>query len=82
MRRRTTILLEDEVYRKLVQEAVEKYGSTKKLSLLINQKLKGEERGSKPSRRITIRLGKKLKPDEIERLIEKGWSEAIGWRRR
>jgi predicted CopG family antitoxin len=80
--RRTTILLEDEVYKKLVQEAIEKYGSAKKLSLLINQKLRGKERKTKPSRRITIRLGRKLKPDEIERLIERGWSEAIRWRRR
>jgi hypothetical protein len=79
--RRTTVLLEEELYRKLVQEAMERYGSTKKLSLLINQKLKGEELAPRPSKRITVRLGKELEPEKIERLIEKGWREAIGWKR-
>jgi predicted CopG family antitoxin len=79
--KRTTILLEDEVYRKLVQEAIERYGSAKKLSLLINQKLKGGEEGRRPSRRLTIRLGRSLELGEIEKLAEEGWREAIGWKR-
>jgi hypothetical protein len=33
---KTRVILEDELYRRLVQEAIEKYGSTKKLSKLIN----------------------------------------------
>jgi predicted CopG family antitoxin len=37
---KTTINLDTEVYRMLVKEAVEKYGTTKTLSRLINDKLK------------------------------------------
>ncbi len=37
---KTTINLNTEIYRDLVNEAVEKYGSTKTLSKLINEKLK------------------------------------------
>ncbi len=75
---KTTIILEDELYKQLVKEALEKYGSTKKLSLLINQKLKGEitEKKEEKKKRITIRLGKKLKPEDVEKLIEKGLAEA------
>ncbi|MEM1546175.1 MAG: hypothetical protein QXY40_03545 [Candidatus Methanomethylicia archaeon] len=76
---KTTIILEDELYKQLVKEALEKYGSTRKLSLLINQKLKGEVL-EKEQKRTTIKIGKKLKPEEIEKLIEKGWEEVIKWR--
>jgi len=37
---KTTINLDTEVYRTLVTEALEKYGTTKTLSRLINEKLK------------------------------------------
>lgn len=37
---KTTINLDTEVYRALVTEALEKYGTTKTLSRLINEKLK------------------------------------------
>ncbi|HVC58155.1 MAG TPA: hypothetical protein VND15_01615 [Candidatus Acidoferrales bacterium] len=37
---KTTINLDTEVYRDLVKEALEKYGTTKTLSKLINEKLK------------------------------------------
>ena len=37
---RTTINLEDNVYKKLVKEALERYGTTRTLSKLINEKLK------------------------------------------
>ncbi len=37
---KTTVNLEDEVYKKLVREAVDKYGTTRTLSKLINEKLK------------------------------------------
>jgi len=40
---KTTINLEDEVYKKLVREAVERYGTTRTLSRLINEKLKETE---------------------------------------
>lgn len=36
---KTTVNLDDDLYKKLVKETVEKYGNTKNLSRLINEKL-------------------------------------------
>jgi len=41
---KTTIKLEDELYRSLVKEALDKYGRTRSLSRLINEKLKAAEK--------------------------------------
>jgi hypothetical protein len=38
---KTTINLDTAVYRELFKEAIEKYGTTKALSRIINEKLKG-----------------------------------------
>ena len=38
---KTTINLDTSIYRELFKEAIEKYGTTKALSRLINEKLKG-----------------------------------------
>jgi predicted CopG family antitoxin len=43
---KTTINLDTEVYRELVNEAVKRYGSTKTLSKLINEKLKSGRKGN------------------------------------
>jgi len=45
MSRRTTILLDETVYRRLVQESVRRYGSTKALSKVANELLKKAIRG-------------------------------------
>ncbi len=37
---RTTITIDDEIYKKLVNESIEKYGNTKKLSEIINSLLR------------------------------------------
>lgn len=37
---KTTINLDTEIYKELVKEALEKYGTTKTLSRIINEKLK------------------------------------------
>ncbi len=42
---KTTINLDTEVYKSLVKEALEKYGTTKTLSRLINEKLKKAGKG-------------------------------------
>jgi len=39
---KTTVNLDDELYKKLVKETVEKYGNTKNLSKLINEKLRAQ----------------------------------------
>lgn len=79
---KTTVILEDELYRELVQEALDRYGSTRKLSALINQKLKGQGAGigRRKVERSTIRLGRKLSQDEVERAVELGWRESLKWK--
>ena len=80
---KTTVILDDDLYRRLVEEAIERYGSTRTLSRLINEKLRearGPAGGSK-SRRSTVKLGKELKPEEIEEMIDGGWKEATSWKR-
>jgi len=78
---KTTIILDDDLYKQLVQEALEKYGTTRKLSLLINEKLKGGERkGRRGKEGLSIRIGRDLKPEEIDRLTEEGWRKVIKWK--
>ena len=78
---KTTIILEDELYKDLVRESVERYGSTRKLSFLINEKLRRSEAGSGGrGERPTIELGRKLSSKEIETAIERGWSESLKWK--
>ncbi len=43
---KTTVTLEDSIYRKLAREALEKYGRTRSLSRLINEKLKVADENS------------------------------------
>ncbi len=40
---KTTITLEDELYTRLVKEALERYGKTRTLSRIINEKLRAAE---------------------------------------
>lgn len=78
---KTTIILDDELYKRLVQEALEKYGSTKKLSQLINEKLKGEAaKGVRKRGRLRVRIERDLNPEEIEKLVEEGWREIVKWK--
>ena len=78
---KTTVILEDEVYKSLVREALERYGSTRKLSLLINEKLKGNKVSATVvvERRRTVRLGRKLTEPELEQIIGGAWGESAGW---
>jgi len=78
---KTTIILDDELYKRLVQESLEKYGSTKKLSQLINEKLRGEAtKRVLKKERLRVRIGRNLKPEDIEKLIEEGWREIVKWK--
>jgi len=78
---KTTIIIEDDLYKALVKEALERYGTTRKLSKLINEKLGAK---ATPKRRakeaLRVKLGRALPPEEIERLAEEGWDEVLGWR--
>jgi len=83
---KTTIILDDDLYKKLVEEALERYGSTRKLSKMINQKLReamnmpSSDTGEKVGKKIRIKLGRALTPEEIEKLAEEGWNEVLGWK--
>ena len=79
---KTTITIDDDLYKKLVNESIEKYGSTRKLSLLINRRLRESEQ--KETRRKLdikpIKMGRKISEEEIEKAIEEGWAEAVEWK--
>ena len=77
---KTTIILDDEIYKRLVNEALEKYGSTRKLSLLVNEKL--AMAGAPPRvKRQTVRLAVELDEGKIQKMTEEGWEEAARWKR-
>ncbi len=76
---KTTIMLEDKLYKELVDESIEEYGSTRKLSLLINKRLKAS-RTRVPRRKIDIkpiRLGRHITEKKIEKAIDEGWGETV-----
>lgn len=76
---KTTIMLEDKLYQELVAESVKEYGSTRKLSLLINKKLKASK-AKVPRKRLTLKivdLGRRVTEKEIEDAIDEGFGEAI-----
>jgi hypothetical protein len=78
---KTTVILEDDLYRELVDESVREYGSTRKLSIVINRRLRGG-RYRKAGRGIhikPIRLGRRITEKEVEKAIEEGWAEGIKW---
>lgn len=79
---KTTIILEDQLYKELVDESIKEYGSTRKLSLLINRRLKAaKKREAKERIRIKpIKLGRKISEEEIEKAIKEGWAEAVKWK--
>jgi len=84
---KTTIILDDDIYRRLIEECIRRYGSTRKLSKLINEKLRKLERlerkvsisKTKEVGRARVKLGRSLDPDELERLTEEGWMEIVKW---
>ncbi len=79
---KTTVLLDDEVYKRLVKEAVERYGSTRKLSFLINEKLRGSSKLSSSARRerLTVKIGRRLSERELEGMIERAWGDTAKWK--
>ncbi len=53
---KTTINLRDDIYKKLVKETIEKYGNTKNISRLINEKLAGAMSSSRHDSDLKKRL--------------------------
>ena len=78
---KTTIMLEDKLYQELVAESVKEYGSTRKLSLLINKRLKASK-AKAPRKKLTLKivdLGRRVTEKEIEDAIDEGFAEAVKW---
>ncbi len=74
---KTTINLDEEIYAEIVKESIEKYGSTKNMSKIINQRLRnrinstGKRRG-----RITFKAKKNLSSMDADNEIRAGWEES------
>ncbi|MFG1391192.1 hypothetical protein [Acidiplasma aeolicum] len=65
---KTTIILNDNIYKELIDESIERYGTAKKLSLLINEKLRNYNKNKNTDNdklKLTYRLGRKLTNAEI-----------------
>lgn len=86
---KTTVNLNDDLYKKLVKETVEKYGNTKNLSKLINEKLERAE--EMIDRTDSAEIKKRLKilresagswktgmtGKEYTKEIRRGWSKRL-----
>lgn len=80
---RTTVHIEDELYKRLVEESLKKYGTTRNLSKILNEKLRlAEKIKLKKVERIilpTIKLKKKIDWKFVEKKVrkemEKSWKE-------
>jgi hypothetical protein len=71
---KTTINIEDELYEEIVRESIKKYGSTKNISRIINQRLKisrGRKRNS--GKRVTFIVKKELVSLDADEEIRRGW---------
>ena len=71
---KTTINLDDEIYTEIVKDSVEKYGSTRNISKIINQLLK-ENMGDikKPVKRISFKVKEEFASLDADNSIKKIW---------
>ena len=75
---KTTINLDEEIYAEIIKESIEKYGSTKNMSKIINQRLRNRTNSTgKRRRRITFKAKGNLSSLDADNEIRKGWEENI-----
>ncbi len=73
---KTTINLDKEIYAEIVKESIERYGSTKNISKIINQRLRNRANTTgKRIRRITFRVSESLSSKDADIEIKAGWGE-------
>ncbi len=73
---KTTINLDDEIYAEIVKESIEKYGSTKNISRIINQRLRNKNSNTEKDRkRITFKVREDLANLDADKEIKKGWKK-------
>ncbi|MCL5783692.1 MAG: hypothetical protein M1476_07280 [Candidatus Thermoplasmatota archaeon] len=71
---KTTINLDDEIYAEIVRESIEKYGSTRNMSKIINQRLRNKKVDARKSaKRIVFRVREDLASLDADSEIRKGW---------
>jgi hypothetical protein len=74
---KTTINLDEEIYAEIVKESIEKYGSTKNISKIINQRLRNRANTTgKRGQRITFRVCEGLSSKDADIEIKAGWEES------
>lgn len=74
---KTTINLDEEIYAEIVKESIEKYGSTKNISKIINQRLRNKKTDARKRRhRITFKAQNNLSLLDADNEIRKGWKES------
>ncbi|MCL4328401.1 MAG: hypothetical protein M1151_05785, partial [Candidatus Thermoplasmatota archaeon] len=74
---KTTINLDEEIYAEIVKESIEKYGSTKNMSKIINQRLRNKKTDArKRGHRITFKAQENLSSLDADNEIRKGWEES------
>ena len=71
---KTTINLDEEIYTEIVKESIEKYGSTKNISKIINQSLRNKKADARKSgKRIVFKVREDLASLNADNEIRKGW---------
>ena len=73
---KTTIILEDELYRKVVKEAVDVHGSARNISTVINAKLReafGKKKLDNPWRELWGTLKTDVPTQKLKDLAREGW---------
>ena len=74
---KTTINLDEEIYAEIVKESIEKYGSTKNISKIINQRLRNKKADARKSgKRIVFNVREDLASLNADNEIRKGWEES------
>jgi hypothetical protein len=74
---KTTINLDEEIYAEIVKESIEKYGSTKNMSKIINQRLRNRINSTgKRRERITFSAKENLSSLDADNEIREGWEES------
>ena len=71
---KTTINLDDEIYAEIVKESIERYGSTRNMSKIINLRLRGSAtKMRKIGKRITFKAMEEFASLDADKEIKKGW---------
>ena len=74
---KTTINLDDEIYAEIIKESIEKYGSTKNMSKIINQRLRSRMNTTGNRKvRITFKAKEALSSLVADSEIRGGWEES------